>query len=75
MEEKIELLESTTFAGRRFTRKMLVQIQETVNIFSNLSRRELAHTVCEHLQWITPSGSNKIRLFQGDFSTKKDSYA
>ena len=61
MEEKIELLESTTFGGRRFTRKMLVQIQETVNIFSNLSRRELAHTVCEHLQWITPSGSNRIQ--------------
>lgn len=61
MEEKIELLKSTTFGGRRFTRKMLARIQETVNIFSNLSRRELAHTVCEHLRWITPSGNNKIQ--------------
>jgi len=29
-------------------------------MFTNLSRTELAFTICEHLSWITPKGSNKI---------------
>lgn len=60
MNDNIEALESTTFAGRRFTRKMLAQIQETVDAFSNLSQRELGQTICEHLRWVTPGGKNKI---------------
>lgn len=61
MNDNIKALESTTFAGRRFTRKMLAQVQETVDTFPNLSQRELGQTICEHLQWATPSGSNKIQ--------------
>ncbi|MGA1823301.1 MAG: Druantia anti-phage system protein DruA, partial [bacterium] len=49
-----------TLSGRYFSKKELRQIQETVKMFSNLSRTELAFTVCEHLSWITPKGSNKI---------------
>lgn len=61
MDSSIENLKSTTFGGKQFTRKQIATIQETVNTFSALSRRELAHTVCEHLQWYTPKGENKIQ--------------
>ncbi len=61
MNTDIENLKSTTFANKRFTRKQLSRIQQTVNDFPNLSRRELGHTVCEHVQWVTPTGSHKIQ--------------
>jgi len=57
----VESLPKTTFSGRRFTRKQLARVQETVQSFSNLSRNELAFTICEHLEWRTPSGSLKIQ--------------
>lgn len=46
--------------GRSITHQEINQIQETVSIFSNLSRKELAQTICEHLNWHTPAGANKI---------------
>jgi hypothetical protein len=61
MDPIIQNLESTTFSGRRFTRKQLEQIQDTVKTFSNLSLRELGHTICEHLNWQTPKGKYKIQ--------------
>ena len=54
-------LPKTTFSGRRFTRRQLAGVQKTVETFSNLSRSELALTVCEHLDWRTPRGSLKIQ--------------
>ena len=56
----ISTLPKTTFSGRRFTRKQLTQVQETVQTFKNLSRKELALTVCEHLSWKTPNGKLKV---------------
>ncbi|MBW2570311.1 MAG: IS4 family transposase [Deltaproteobacteria bacterium] len=56
----ISTLQKTTFSGRRFTRKQLQQVQETVQTFKNLSRKELALTICEHLNWITPNGKLKV---------------
>ena len=56
----IDDLPKTTFSGRRFTRKQLSLVQETVETFPNLSVKELARTVCEHLQWFTPKGGYKI---------------
>jgi hypothetical protein len=56
----IEALPKTTFSGRRFTRKQLKQVQETVQTFQNLSLKELALTLCEHLNWTTPNGKLKI---------------
>ena len=56
----IETLPSTTISGRRFTRKQLNQIQETVKMFPNLSRKELALTLCEHLNWENPAGKLKV---------------
>jgi hypothetical protein len=58
--KKISTLSTTTFIGRRFTRKQLEQVQETVQMFKNLSRKELALTICEHLKWETPNGKLKI---------------
>jgi hypothetical protein len=56
----IETLTCTTFSGRKFTRKQLQQIQETVATFGNLSRNELALTLCEHLKWTNPAGKLKV---------------
>ena len=56
----IETLSSTTFSGRRFTRKQLAQVQDTVETFGNLSRKELALTLCEHLNWNNPAGKLKV---------------
>ena len=60
MDPTITKLKSTTFCGRRFTRKQLSEIQRTVHSFPALSRHELAQTICEHLQWYTPNGDNRV---------------
>ncbi len=59
--QSVETLEKTTFCGRRFTRAQLARVQETVQTFPNLSRNELALTLCEHLDWTTPNGAYKVR--------------
>jgi pantothenate kinase-related protein Tda10 len=61
MDPLIENLRSTTFAGKRLTRKQICDIQETTRAFPALSRRELAHTICEHLRWRTPAGKHQIQ--------------
>ena len=58
MNQEIETLQSTTFGGKRFTRKQLAHIQQTVETFPALSRRELGHTICENLRWTTPKGDD-----------------
>jgi len=45
--------------GRKLSSEELAQICETVKTFSRLSRNELVHTICEHLNWYTASGRNK----------------
>jgi len=61
VDDRIENLKSTTFGGKRFTRKQIASIQQTVIRFCALSRRELAQTICEHLHWHTPKGENRIQ--------------
>ena len=61
----VEALEKTTFSGRRFTRKQLRTVQETVEALGKLSRKELAQTLCEHMDWQTPNGANKINSCLG----------
>jgi hypothetical protein len=61
MNEAIDSLASTTFAGKRFNRRELVKIQHTVNDCRHLSLRELGHTLCEHLNWLTPGGKYRIQ--------------
>mgnify|MGYP001586355027 CR=1 FL=1 len=55
----VDTLPATTFSGRRFTRRQLARVQETVARFPKLSRTELARTLCEHLSWTTPNGKYK----------------
>ena len=62
MDPLIQNLKSTTFFGRRLTRRQIADIQEVVRTFPKLSRNELGQTVCEHLRWQTPAGSNRIQL-------------
>jgi hypothetical protein len=58
--KSVETLSKTTFSGRRFTRRQLAQVQETVEGLPKLTRTELARTVCEHLDWKTPNGKYKV---------------
>src|ERR1700674_3961559 len=58
--KSVETLSGTTFSGRPFTRRQLAQVQETVECFPQLSRAELARTLCEHLNWKTPNGKAKV---------------
>src|SRR5277367_984214 len=61
MNELINSLPTLTFGGRRFRKFQIAEIQKTVQTFSALSRRELAHTICEHMKWITPRGTDRIQ--------------
>jgi hypothetical protein len=58
--KSVDTLPRTTFGGRRFTRKQLARVQETVERFKHLTRTELARTLCEHLNWKTPNGKGKV---------------
>jgi hypothetical protein len=46
--------------GRDFTEAELALVREVVALFSRLSRKELAATLCEHLGWATPAGRLKV---------------
>ena len=59
MDPRIENLETTTFFGKRLTRRQIAVMQETVELFPNDSRRELARTLCENFNWHTPSGTHR----------------
>ena len=65
MDSRIKNLKSTTFFGRRFTRRQIADIQQTVATFPALSRKELAQTICEHLRWRTPTGGNRVAAALG----------
>jgi len=52
--------EKMLLCGREFTEEELDEVVETVEIFRNLSRTELAITICEHLGWYTPAGNHKF---------------
>ena len=49
MDPRIAALKSTTFLGRRLTRRQIADIRETVELFPNDSRTELSKTICENL--------------------------
>lgn len=46
--------------GRLITAADLLQIQEVAALFPRLSFKELADTICEHFDWRTASGENKV---------------
>src|ERR1700741_2007569 len=50
-----------TFCGRELTPEELDLIRQITHDFSRLSLTELAHTVCELLEWRRPNGGLKSR--------------
>ena len=52
--------DKVVLCGRFFNLQELLEIQETVRMFPKLSRYELANTLCENLEWLTPTGKYKI---------------
>lgn len=55
------LIKPEKFCGRRFSTDELMMIREVVNTCDGISRAELAHTVCELLDWKRPRGGLKSR--------------
>ena len=47
-------------SGRDISDQEISEIRETVGLFPELSRSELVATICEHLGWVTASGSYKL---------------
>ena len=47
--------------GREFSAQEIREILETVGWLPGLARRELAATVCEHLDWHTAAGTPKLQ--------------
>lgn len=52
--------ETMAFCGRVFTAKEIDLICQIVSDFPRLSLHELAHTVCELLNWCRPNGGLKV---------------
>ncbi|MDP3889475.1 MAG: IS4 family transposase [bacterium] len=61
MYKELKEVSTATFGGRKFRKQQIIDIQKTVSTFPGLSRSELAHTICEHVNWTTPRGTNRIQ--------------
>ena len=61
MNKELKAVSTATFGGRKFRVQQIIDIQKTVSILPDLSRSELAHTICEHVNWTTPRGTNRIQ--------------
>lgn len=57
----MQTIKQQTFCGREFAGKEISLIQDIVGTCGGISRRELAHTVCELLEWKRPNGGLKAR--------------
>ncbi len=57
----MQTIKQQTFCGREFTGEEILLIQEVVATCGGISRRELAHTVCELLEWKRPNDRLKAR--------------
>ena len=60
VEGSMDEFETTIFSGRKFTPTQLREVISTIRFLGNLSRNELALTLCEHLAWKTPTGTLKV---------------
>ncbi len=65
MDPRITDLKSTTFSGRRVNRRQIADIQETVGLFLNDNRNELAKTIRQRLGWRTAKGSYRVGVCLG----------
>jgi len=57
----MQTIKQQTFCGREFTGEEISLIQEVVATCGGISRRELAYTVCELLEWKRPNDRLKAR--------------
>ena len=53
--------EQVAFCGRKFTFEEILMVREMVDLCGGISRNELAHTVCELLEWKRTNGKLKSR--------------
>ncbi len=65
MDPRITDLRSTAFSGRRLTRRRIADVQETVALFPNDSRNELARTIRQRLGWRTARGDYRVGACPG----------
>jgi len=57
----MQTIKQQIFCGRKFTDEEISLIQEIVGTCGGISRRELAYTVCELLEWKRPNDRLKAR--------------
>ena len=57
----MQTIKRQTFCGREFISEEISLIQEVVGTCGGISRRELAHTLCELLEWKRPNDRLKAR--------------
>ena len=55
-----EITKPLRLSGRYFSKKDIAHVQQAAKTFPDLSRTELAATLCKNLNWITAKGKNKI---------------
>jgi hypothetical protein len=55
----MQSISAEKFCGQIVTKEQLLEIIEIIDTFPNLSRTELAHTVCELFSWKRPTGKLK----------------
>ncbi len=55
------IVKQQRFCGREFSAQEVSLIQEVVQTCAGISRKELANTVCELLDWKRPPGGLKVR--------------
>ena len=59
-DPRITALGSTTFPGRRLTRRRPDEVRQTIEMFPDDSRGELARTIRGHLDRNTPEGDCRV---------------
>ncbi len=65
MDPRITALQSAIFFGRRLTWRQFAEVRETVEQLPNESRNELCKIICEHLDWVTAKGDDKVGACMG----------
>ncbi len=73
MNKELKAVSTATFGGRKFRVQQIIDIQKTVSTLPGLSRSELAHTICEHVNWTTPRGTNRIQTCLNALEEMEDS--
>ncbi len=69
MDQRTTDLRSTTFPGRRLTRRRTADIQETVALPPNDSRNGLGRTILGHLGWTMARGACRVGACLGMLET------